>query len=113
MQLVRVLVNQLLLEFFCEEDTWVDASVMRHVKRVLVQNDDSDARCFHTLLQLWQHDARCLFTAANLQHNCTLQRVSKSSKGDDNLNYLDGLFRCGVHAILPIGLAYAFAPKVT
>jgi hypothetical protein len=54
-----------------------------------------------------------LFTATNLQHNCTLQRVSKSSKGDDNLHYLGGLFRCGVHAILPIGLAFAFAPKVT
>jgi succinate dehydrogenase flavin-adding protein (antitoxin of CptAB toxin-antitoxin module) len=68
---VKVLENQVLLEVFCEEDTGVDVSVKRHVKRVLVQNDDSDARRFHTLLQLWQHDLGRLFTAANLQHNCT------------------------------------------
>ena len=65
------------------------------------------------LLQLWQHDLGRLFTAAKLQYDCTSHRVSKSSKGDDNLHYIDGLFRCGVHAILPIGRAFAFAPKVT
>ena len=44
MQLVKVLVNQVLLEVFREEDTWVDVPVKRHVKQVLIQNDDSDAR---------------------------------------------------------------------
>ena len=43
-QLVKVLVNQVLLEVFHEEDTWVDIPVKRHVKQVLIQNDDSDAQ---------------------------------------------------------------------
>ena len=67
----------------------------------------------HSLLQLWQHDLGRLFTAAKLKYDCTSQYVSMSSKGDDNLHYIDGLFRCGVYAILPIGSAFAFTPKVT
>ena len=41
---LKVLVNQVLLEVFREEDTGVDASVKRHVKQGLVQNDDSDTQ---------------------------------------------------------------------
>jgi hypothetical protein len=43
-QLVKVLVNQVLREVILEEDTAIEASVMRHVLQFLIQNDDSDTQ---------------------------------------------------------------------
>ena len=44
MHVEKVIVNAVLLKIFCKEDTGVDATIMRHVQRVLVQDDDSNAR---------------------------------------------------------------------
>ncbi len=76
------------LEVFPEEDRNIDASVMRHVKRVLVQNDDSDARWFQSFFSFGNK----AIDAALPQQNCSTtapHSVLANSKGSKRRTAVD------------------------
>ena len=76
MHVEKVIVNAVLLKIFCKEDTGVDATIMRHVQRVLVQDDDSDAQEFILFFSFgnmtWQ------WTAALRKPGASTQNLNRS-----------------------------------
>ena len=106
-----VLVNQVLLEVFREEDTGVDVSVKRHVKRVS-QNHDSDVRWFHSLLQLMQHDAGQLFTATNLSMTAPCSVSASLAKAMISSTISMALSRVGSMQCFSLGLCLHLPRKL-